>query len=269
MIEILALPFFQRALLAGIILGILMAVLGVFVVLRKMSFFSDAIGHSALTGIALGLLLGINPFWAAFVFALLVAVLIAYTRAISKLSLDTLLGVFFSASVALGVILINLSTTYRGDLVSFLFGNILTVAGSDVIASLVMTAVVLLVLAFAGKKFIFIAFDSSLAKAEGVNINFYEVILMALLAAVIALAIKFLGIILVTAMLIIPAASAQNIARSLGGMFGWSVIISVVSVVVGMLMSVLVSAPSGPAIVLVGSVIFTASLLLKSVRTAK
>jgi zinc transport system permease protein len=267
MFEILALPFFQRALLAGIILGLLMAVLGVIVVLRKMSFFSDAIGHSALTGIALGLLLGINPFWAAFAFAILVALLIAYTRAKSKLSLDTLLGVFFSASVALGVLLINLSTSYRGDLVSFLFGNILTITPTDVLASFIMTILVLAVLAIAGKKLIFIAFDSALAKAEGINVNFYETLLLILLAAVIALAIKFVGIILVTALLIIPAASAQNIARSLASMFALSALVSLAATLIGMTASIAVRAPSGPAIVLTAAVIFAITLFAKYWRS--
>lgn len=268
MFEILALPFFQRALLAGIILGLLMAVLGVIVVLRKMSFFSDAIGHSALTGIALGLLLGINPFWAAFAFSILIALLIAYIRAKSKLSLDTLLGVFFSASVALGVLLINMSTSYRGDLVSFLFGNILTISPGDVIASFMMSIIVLGILGIAGKKLIFIAFDASLAKAEGINVHLYETLLLIILAATIALAVKFVGIILVTALLIIPAASAQNIARSLASMFMLSAAISLLSTIIGMAASTVTRAPSGPAIVLTATVMFAITLLVKQWRSA-
>ncbi len=263
MFEILALPFFQRALIVGLILGVLMAILGVFVVLRKMSFFSDAIGHSALAGIAIGLLLGINPFLAALAFSLLVAFGISSVRAATRQSIDTLLGVFFSASVALGVILVTLTPGYQSDLISFLFGNILTVASSDVISSLIIALIATGILLWAGKGFVAISLDQSLAKAEGVPVKRYELLFMLLLAAVIALAIKFVGVILVTALLIIPAATAQNLARSLTGMFGLSVLISIISVTVGMLISAALSTPSGPTIVLTGTALFAISLIAR------
>lgn len=266
MLEILAFPFFQRALFVGLILGVLMAVLGVFVVLRKMSFFSDAIGHSALAGIALGLLLGINPFWGALAFAVLVAVGISSVRRISHLSIDTLLGVFFSAAVALGVILVTLTPGYQADLISFLFGNILTVSSIDVISSLVITIVVAAVLVWTGKGFVSISLDKALAHAEGIPVARLEMLFLVLLAAVIALAIKFVGIVLVTALLIIPAATAQNIARTLSSMFWISVVVSLISVVSGMLASALLRTPSGPTIVLTGAVFFTISLVYRSIR---
>lgn len=263
MFELLALPFFIRALVVGIILGTLMPLLGVFVTLRKMSFFADAIGHAALTGIALGILFGFSPFWAAFVYVILIAALLAYTRSISKIAIDTLLGVFFSASVALGIILISLAAGYQTDLVSFLFGNILTVSSSDIVTSAILAAIILVTLLFIGKKLAFIALDPSLAKAEGIATARYELLFMILLAGVIALAVKFVGVILVTALLITPAASAQNIARSLSGMFGWSVILSLLAVVSGMVGSALLSVPSGPAIILASTVIFVISLIGK------
>ncbi len=237
-----------------------MATLGVLVVLRKMSFFSDAIGHSALAGIALGLLLNINPFVAALIFALLVALGIAGVRSISRLSIDTLLGVFFSASVAVGVILVSITPGYQADLISFLFGNILTVTSGDVLLSFIIAAIVIAILAWSGKGLVAIAVDQELARAEGIPVARYELLFLLLLAAVIAVTIKFIGIVLVTALLIIPAASAQNVARSLASMFGLSIAISLVSVVVGMAVSAWVSIPSGPAIVLVGSAFFVLSL---------
>lgn len=266
MLEILAFPFFQRALFVGIILGALMAVLGVFVVLRKMSFFSDAIGHSALAGIALGLLLGINPFWGALAFALFVAVGISGIRRISHLSIDTLLGVFFSAAVALGVILVTLTPGYQADLISFLFGNILTVSSTDVFSSIVVTIVVIGVLIWTGKGFVSISLDKSLAHAEGIPVARLELLFLVLLAAVIALAIKFVGIVLVTALLIIPAATAQNIARNLSSMFWISLVVSLISVVTGMLASAVLRTPSGPTIVLAGTALFALSLISRSLR---
>src|SRR5690349_4771026 len=132
MFELLFVSFFQRALIVGLILGLLMAVLGVLVVLRRLSFFADAIGHSALTGIALGLLLAINPFLGALGFSLLIAVGVTYLRRFSRLHLDTLLGVFFPAAVALGVILVQQFPGYQTDLIAYLFGDILTVTNMDI-----------------------------------------------------------------------------------------------------------------------------------------
>lgn len=263
MFELLTFPFFQRALFVGAILGVLMAALGVLVVLRKMSFFSDAIGHSALAGIALALLLDVNPFVGALVFTLLVALGISGVRKISNLSIDTLLGVFFSSSVALGVILVALTPGYQANLISFLFGNILTVTQIDVISSLVIAVVVAGVLVWAGKGFVAISLDQSLAKAEGIPVARLELLFMLLLAAVIALAIKFVGVILVTALLIIPAASAQNLVKSLSSMFVLSMIISLIAVVTGMLLSAALRLPSGPTIVLTSAAFFALSLLVK------
>jgi len=266
MVELLTLPFFQRALLVGVVLGILMAVLGVFVVLRRMSFFADAIGHSALTGIALGILLTINPFLAAFVFALIVATSISYVKKYSRLHLDTVLGVFFPGAVALGVIIVQLTPGYQTDLISFLFGNILTVSPMDVTLSIALTIVSLVAVIWAGKKFLLITLDESLAQAEGVRVQFHETLLLLLLAAVIALAIKLVGVILVTAMLITPAATAQNLASSMTRMFVVSIIAGVLAVVIGMFTSAVLSIPSGPTIVLSAVALFSLSLVLRSLR---
>lgn len=263
MIEILTLPFFQHALLVGLVLGALMAVLGVFVVLRRMSFFADAIGHSALTGIAIGLLLNLNPFLAALAFALLVALGIAGTRRVSRQSFDTLLGVFFAAAVSLGVILVALTPGYQTDLVNILFGDILTVAPLDALLSAILAGVIAAVLVKSGKALTSITFDESLARAEGIAVARHELILLLLLAAAIALSIKIVGVMLVTAMLIIPAAAAQNFARSLGSMFAWSAGVAILATILGMLGSAVFNLPSGPSIVIAGTGIFIVSLFVQ------
>lgn len=263
MLELLTLPFFQRALLIGIILGVLMAIVGVLIVLRRMAFFSDAIGHAALTGIALGLLMQINPYISALIFSLLVALGISFVRVKSKLPLDTLLGVFFSSSVALGVILVQLTPGYQSNLISFLFGDILAVSQADVYLTLIISAAALLTILFAGKSFIAITFDPDLARAEGIRVDTHELVFLLLLASIVALAIKLVGIVLVTALLIIPAATAHNITRSLTTLFIGSVIVSLSSIILGMLSSAAFNTASGPTIVLTGSVFFAISLLLK------
>lgn len=262
-IELIALPFFQRALIVGVILGVLMATLGVFVVLRRISFFADAIGHSALAGIAGALLAGVNPFIGGLAVAALVAFGITGVRRMTAIALDTLLAVFFSAFVSLGVILLALSPGYQADLISFLFGNILTVTQNDVVISLGIALVSAAILVWAGKGFVAVALDPNLAKAEGVPVARLELILLLMLAVTIALAIKLVGVLLVTALLIIPAASAQNISRSLATMFYWSMGISVLVVVVGMVASAVLATPSGPTIVLTSSAVFVVSLFAR------
>lgn len=261
--EFLLLPFFQRALLTGSILSIILAVLGVFIVTKRLSFFVDTIGHSALTGIALGLLLHLNPFISALVFALLIAFGLTFVRHSSRLALDTILGVFFASSVALGVILLQLSPGYQTNLVNFLFGDILTVSGLDVVSSLLLLIITFIIMFLAGKKIISIIFNEDIATTEGINVPAHELLLLLLLATSIALAIKLVGIILVTALVVIPAASAQSLARSLTGFFIWSIGIGLSTTVIGMIVSALFSLPAGPAIVLVGTIWFILSLLLK------
>ena len=263
MFEILALEFFQRSLLVGSLLAVVLAFLGVFVVLRRLSFFSDAIGHSALTGIAIGLILSINPFLSAVAFALLVAVLIVIVRSKSRLAIDTLLGIFFPTAVSFGVILVYLTPGYQTDLISFLFGDIITVSTSDIVMSSVLLATVVVLLFFAGKALISITLNSDLAKAEGIPVTRYELMFLLVLAGAIALSIKLVGIVLVTAMLVIPAATAQNMARSLATLFSISVLVALITVISGMITSAVAHLPSGPVIIIIGAGLFTLSLFLR------
>lgn len=263
MLEILFTPFFLRALLVGSLLGIVLAALGVFVSVRRLSFFSDAIGHSALTGIAIGLLLHLNPFLAALAFALLLAAVIAGLRPRTRLPIDTLLGVLFPASVALGVILVSLTPGYQTDLINFLFGDIITVGSFDIFTSLALLIAVAVTLILAGKSFVAITINADLARAEGIPVQRYELIFLLLLAAAVALSIKLVGIVLVTAMLVTPAAIAQNISSSLASLFGMSMIVGLISVLLGLALSALLNLPAGPVIVLVSSVFFLFSFFLK------
>lgn len=262
-LTLLGLPFFQRALIVGVLLSLLMSLLGVIVILRRLSFFADAIGHAALTGIALGLLLRFNPFLSALAYALLVALGITAVRRRSPLPLDTLLGVFFSASVALGVILVQLTPGYQSNLLAFLFGDILTVGTLDVALTMLITAATLTIFARLGKPFISIAFNPSLAKAEGVPVAAYELILLLVLAALVALSIKLVGVVLVTALFVIPAATAHNLAPTLRHLFVFSAIIGPTMVIAGMLLSATLNTASGPTIILTGTACFIISLLLK------
>ncbi len=259
-------PFFQRALLAGLMLGITMSFLGVLVVLRRLAFFSDALGHSALTGIALGILFNFNPFLGAFAFSLVIAGLISAARIRSKIQIDTLLGVAFPTAMALGVILVQLSPGYQSDLIAFLFGDILAITSTDVTLSAILSLAILIILYFIGKPMVALSFDESLARAEGLRANLYETIFLVSLAGTIALAIKLVGIILVTALLIIPAATAQNLSRNLAGMFVISVIVNIIAIIFGLICSAFLNLPSGPTIILTSAFLFVLSGLFRLIH---
>ncbi len=260
MIDLLSYTFIQRALIAGIIIGVIASVLGVFVILRKMSFFSDAIAHSSLTGVALGVLLAVNPIIGAIVFSILVALGISYLNKKNVLSLDTIIGVFFSSSIALGVVIIGFLRGYRVDLFRFLFGDILGISSLDIIIMSVLGVAVLVFTFFFFKDFAKIAFYRDLAKVEGVPVNIFDYLFMIILALTIAVGIKIAGAILIGPLLIIPAAAAKNIARNLKTMFVMSVVFGILASLTGLVVSYYLDTASGPTIVLMGTFIFIITL---------
>lgn len=254
-------PFMQRALLAAILMGTLCPLLGVFVVVRRMSFFGDAIAHSAFTGIALGLLLGVDPSYSAVGFAVVVALGMGYLQANSRIPSDTIIGVFFSGAAAIGILLIGLLQGYRVNLFSFLFGDILTVDAGNLMVVGALLIVVGAVITVLRRPLLQIALNRDLAAAQGVPVSLMEYTLMVLLAVTVAVSIKLVGIILVTAMLIIPAAAARNVSKTLHQMFGFALVFGVFSAVVGLFGSYALNTASGPTIVLVGIALFIASLV--------
>lgn len=265
-IELLQFPFLQRALVVGILIGLTTAVLGVFVTLRKMSFFSDAISHSALVGIALGILLHINPFLAAVGFVVLIAVSMGFVSERSKLSPDTVIGVFFSSSVALGVLIISLLKGYRADLFAYLFGDILAVNQTDVLMTLILTAVVLGVMFWKGKAWIRLSLNPEMAQVDGLRVKVYDYLFLVIMALTVAVALKVIGIILVSALVIIPAAAAKGFAHNFRGLMLWAMLISLLSTVIGLFLSFQLDTSSGPTIVLAATVFFLCSFIPQYLR---
>ncbi len=254
-------PFMQRALAAGLMMGALCPLLGVFVVIRRMSFFGDAIAHSAFTGIALGLLLGIEPSMAAVAFAVLIALGMGFLQANSRIPSDTIIGVFFSGAAALGILLIGLLQGYRTDLFTYLFGDVLTIGWTDLAAAAVLLAGVGVSVIALRRPLLQVALNRDLAAVQGVRVGLMEYALMVLLAITVAVSIKLVGIILVTALLIIPAAAARNVSASIRQMFGVAVALGLVAAVLGLFGSYALNTASGPSIVMVCIMLFAASLV--------
>jgi zinc transport system permease protein len=262
MLEILDLPFIQRALIAGLLMSSTLSVLGVFVVLRKSAFFGDAVAHFTFAGIALGFLLSIDPIVTAIIVSLVFAfgIIFIQNRAPAQ-SLDSLIGIFFSGAAALGIFIIGLLDGYRADLFQFLFGDIVAISKNDVWFSVLVTIGVVIVLLLTWKPLFKITFNRDIAHVAGIHISGYDYLFMGLLAIVTAVSIKIVGIILVPALLVIPAAASKNLAQSFNQLVSFSVIFSVISVVIGLFSSFYLDTASGATIVLASIIIFIISLL--------
>ena len=261
LLSFLQYPFMQRALLAVVTVGFLCAVVGVYVTLRSMSFFSDAISHSALAGIALGVLLGIDPVVAAVVFCVVVAAGITFLTVRTDLTSDTVIGVFFSWSMAVGVLLIGLQKGYQTDLLSYLFGDVLAVNNLDVALSLGLAAAVVASLFRRSTLLIKIAFNRDLAAVEGANVVAWDYAFMMLLALTVAVSVKIVGIVLVSALIIVPAAAARNIASDFRRLMGIAIVIGLTGATVGLVASYYLDTASGPTMVMVVILIFIVTLV--------
>lgn len=264
MTDFLAYGFMQRALLAGSLLGLTCAVLAVFVVLRRMAFIGVGISHAALGGVALGLVLGVSPVLAAALFAVGVSWVIGWMTRRGEVSEDTAIGVFFPTAMALAVALMSVSQTYRQDLLGYLFGNILSIRPSDVWLLALLSGGSLGVLALFFKEFLFLGVDEEGARAAGLPVRWLHYLLLTLLALTVVSAMKLVGVVLVSAFLVIPAATGQAVARSMAGMVAVSVASALASVGVGLALSWQWNLPSGASIVLVSAALFFLGVLLGS-----
>lgn len=260
--EILQFAFMQRALTAGVLTGITLSLLGVFVVLRKSAFFGDAVAHFSFAGVALGFLLAVNPIAAAVGVSLVLALGIGYMqRKAPAQSLDTLIGVFFSGAAALGIFMIGLLHGYRADLFQFLFGDVIAVSPTDVVFAAAVAVGTGLILALAWRPLFRITFNREMAQVSGVHVAFYDYLFLALLALVTAVSIKIVGIILVPALLVVPAAAAKNISASFRHMVVGAMIFGAASAGIGLIASFYLNTAAGATIVLVSIAFFAATFL--------
>ncbi len=265
--EFLSYPFIQRAFLASLMVGVLCPFVGNFVVLRRMSFFSDAISHSAFAGIAVGALLGIDLSLSSLIVAILVSILIAFLSEKTSLSHDTVIGIAFSGAIASGMLVIGKLKGYRVDIFSYLFGDILAITNTDLLFLFIISILSIVILLFFSKPLLQITFNRDLARVEGINVRLFEYLLFFIIAVVVTVSLKIIGIILVTSLLIVPAAAAKNLASSMKHLFSLSCVFGLVSGIIGLILSVYLNTASGPTIVLVSIGIFFLSML-NSRRTA-
>lgn len=246
----------QRALIAGLVMALLAGYYGPFVVQRGLSFLGSGLAHAAFGGVALGLLLGIEPLWVAVPFTAAVALGITWVRERTHIQGDTAVGIFFAFSMALGIVFLSLKRGYSAEAFTYLFGSILAVAPADLWASLALLVVTLFTLPLWGR-WAYATFDRELAAADRVPVVLDDNLLAFLVALVVVVAMKLVGLLLVAAFLVIPAAAARQWARSFLGMVLGAISVGVLSVVLGLMISYSYNLPSGAVVVLVQAMIFT------------
>jgi zinc transport system permease protein len=251
----LQLPFMQRALEAGLLIGVCVSYYGVFIVQRGLAFMGDGLAHAAFGGVALGLLLGGEPLWVALPFTVLVALGIAWLRERTTLGGDTVIGVFFALSVALGIVFMSLRQTYSQDAMAYLFGSIMAVTPADLWASRIALLLACASLPLWGR-WASASFDRESARADGLAVGRHDMLLLALVALTVVVAVKVVGIVLLSAFLVVPAASARLVARRFAGMTLLAAGLGAVTALGGLCASYFLNTPSGATIVLAQCAVF-------------
>jgi zinc transport system permease protein len=260
--------FMKRALLALLLVAPAAAAVGVPLVQFRMAFFSDAIGHSAFTGVALGVLLGVSPTWTMAAFGALVAVAITLVRGRTDLSTDTVIGVFFSTVIALGIAVISREKGLTRNLQSFLYGDPLAASDAELVWMAALLVAVAAYLFVSYNRILLLGVHEGFARTKGVHVRAVEISFSLVVALVVTTAIRTVGILLVTALLVIPAAAARNLARGAGAAFHLSVAIAVVSAVCGLVASYYLDTATGATVVLVAASCFVLTAVARAVRGA-
>lgn len=261
-LELFQLPFMQRALMGGILTGLMGGLMGSFTVLRQLSFFSDALGHSALLGISLGLLLGLSPGSLLLPFAVLFALGVAYLLERTRLWTDALLNIVYSSSLAIGVILLTFVGQYRGGINSILFGDILAVRPSNLVMALVLLLVCVAFVGLTLRSQILLTLHEPLAIARGISASAHHTAFIVLLALVVGTSIQAIGVLLISAFVVIPACAARLLSRTFTGYVILSALLGALGAVLGMVLSAVFNLPSGPAIVTMQLAIFLLAIVI-------
>lgn len=266
MLEVLQYEFMRNALLAGLLAAIACGIIGTYVIVKRMVFISGGIAHASFGGIGLGYLLGINPVLGALFFAIASALGMGLVTRRTKLPEDTAIGILWAMGMALGVIFIGLAPGYAPDLFSYLFGNILTVPLSDLVIMLILDVVIISVVFLLYKEFLALSFDEEFSTVVGMPTERLYLILLGLIALTVVVLIRVVGIILVIALLTIPAAMARQYTHSLKKVMCLSILFGAVFAVSGLWLSYVVDLASGATIILVAGILFLGSWGLSELR---
>jgi len=262
MLEVFQFGFMQRAFIAGVLIALLCAIIGLFIVLRRMALLGDGLAHISFGGIAAGMLFGVYPILSALVFSVLGALGIQKLKNMKVYS-DSAIAIFFSFGLALGIILISLTRGFNADLMSYLFGSILAVNLTDILLIGAVGIAVLTVIYLFYKELFYITFDESSAKAAGLPVEKLDTLLVILTSIIVVLSMRIVGILLVSSLIVIPASTALMFSKSFKQTMVISTIIAIVSVIIGLIAAYYFNLAAGGAIVMVLIVIFFTIFIFK------
>ena len=246
----------KNALLGVLLVTPMFGILGTMVVNNKMAFFSDALGHSALTGIAVGVMFGINnTLISMLAFSILLTIAIINVKNAKTASVDTIIGVFSSSAVALGIVILSYNGGFNKYSV-YLIGDLLSISNNDIFMLIISFIAVLLIWFTCFNKFLLVSINHTFARSRGVNVKFYEYIFTILVAIIVTISIQWVGILVISSMMILPAASARNISNNIREYHIYSISIAVISGILGLFLSYHFGCATGATIVLISSLFF-------------
>lgn len=266
MTDMLSYGFMQRAFVAGLAMALFAGAISVFIVLRRVSFLGSGISHAAFGGVALGFFLGINPLYTALVYSIGIAFAIEAVSTRGKLAEDASIGIFFSVSMALGIVLISLSKNYTVDLFGYLFGSILAISREEAYAAVAVVAAGMVVFLCIMKDLLFITFNEELAIINGIPVRAIKSIFLLSMAVAIVIGIKIVGIILISALLVIPGATAKLVTQRFFGMVIVSSLAALMATGAGLTLSYALDIAPGGTIVIILSLLFALAFLRKISR---
>lgn len=264
-LDFLQYAFIQKAFLAGSCMAVICSVLGLFLVLRKMSLIGDGLSHVSFGAIALGLFLGIYPYYAAVPIAIIASILILKISEKARVYGDAAIGIVSAIGISSGIILSSLSRGFNVDLFSYLFGNILSISSTEVALSILLSCIMLVVIYFFFWELFSASFDEEYAKTTGIRTGLINLLLTVLTAVTVVLSVKMAGIMLVSALLIFPAVTALQVSKGFKAALGISSLVSLLSVLIGISFSFFLDLPTGATIVMVNAFFFALALVYKKI----
>lgn len=261
--QLLSHTFMKNAFIAIIIITPLFGLLSTMVVSNKMSFFADSLGHGAFTGIAVGILLGgIDPIWGATLFSICFAIAITIIKNKGTSSTDTIIGVFSSTSIALGLVLMSFSSSLS-KFSSYLVGDLLSISQNQIILLIFVFIAIIVLWSLIFNKLLVTSLNTSLANSRGMNTLLIEIIFTCTIAVIVTITIRWVGLLIINSLLVLPAAASRNISRNIRQYHLFSILIAIFSGIVGLIISYYLNTVTGATIVLVASVIFFITLFIR------
>lgn len=252
--------FMKNALIAVLLVTPLFGILGTMVVNNKMAFFADSLGHGAFTGIAIGILFGgISATWGATIFSIFFAIAITLIKNKGNSSTDTIIGVFSSIAIALGLVLMSLGGNMN-KFSSYLVGDLLSISPKEILMLIILFAVILLIWSFIFNKLLLVSINSSLAKSRGTNTLLIELLFTITIAVVVTITVNWVGLLIINSLLVLPAAAARNVSKNIRQYHLLSILISISSGIIGLVLSYYLNTVTGATIVLISAIMFFITL---------